>query len=203
MTFPNFVVVYQQNNIFYSLFTGLMKYTETTGNFAPSWRQRAGLDGNPVVCSKPCVKSTSLTSLLTSRYTNSKITHQTYINKHFHLLYIFFICKNTGNLENNVWSGQFIQSLMTMNVWSGHFIKSLLSCLIRQCYCNILQGCALVFGAWSYHTTKMNLSNSNTHINLDSYERNGEWEILSTKVSIKSLILRLYTWWKYLIIDMK
>ena len=44
------------------------------------------------------------------------------------------------------------------------------------------QACALVFGAWSYHTTKMNLSNSNTKINLDSYERNGEWEIITTKV---------------------
>ncbi len=49
------------------------------------------------------------------------------------------------------------------------------------------QNCALVFGAWSYHTTKMNLTNASATINLDSYERNGEWEIVSTKVRPKGL----------------
>ena len=44
------------------------------------------------------------------------------------------------------------------------------------------QTCALVFGAWSYHTTKMNLTNSSNVVNLDSYERNGEWEIITTEV---------------------
>ena len=39
------------------------------------------------------------------------------------------------------------------------------------------QRCDLMFGAWSYHTTKMNLSNVETIVNLDSYEENGEWEI--------------------------
>ena len=39
-----------------------------------------------------------------------------------------------------------------------------------------------VFGAWSYHTTKMNLTNTHTEVNLDSYEKNGEWEILNTLV---------------------
>ena len=42
------------------------------------------------------------------------------------------------------------------------------------------QSCALVFGAWSYHTTKMNLTNSSSEINMDSYEKNGEWQIVST-----------------------
>jgi hypothetical protein len=44
------------------------------------------------------------------------------------------------------------------------------------------QTCALVFGAWSYHTTKMNLTNSSDSVNLDSYERNGEWEVITTRV---------------------
>ena len=44
------------------------------------------------------------------------------------------------------------------------------------------QECSLTFGAWSYHTTKMNLTNSDPTINMDSYEKNGEWEILSTTV---------------------
>jgi hypothetical protein len=44
------------------------------------------------------------------------------------------------------------------------------------------QKCALVFGAWSYHTTKMNLTNTSHIVNMDSYEKNGEWEILSTEV---------------------
>lgn len=44
------------------------------------------------------------------------------------------------------------------------------------------QTCALVFGAWSYHTTKMNLTNSGDVVNLDSYEPNGEWEIASSNV---------------------
>ena len=39
----------------------------------------------------------------------------------------------------------------------------------------------LIFGAWSYHTTKMNLTNSATVVNLDSYEENGEWEIYRTE----------------------
>lgn len=42
------------------------------------------------------------------------------------------------------------------------------------------QRCALVFGAWSYHTTKMNLTNSSNDINMDSYEKNGEWQIVTT-----------------------
>lgn len=42
------------------------------------------------------------------------------------------------------------------------------------------QVCALVFGAWSYHTSKMNLTTSTSVVNLDSYKTNGEWEIFST-----------------------
>ena len=44
------------------------------------------------------------------------------------------------------------------------------------------QECSLQFGAWSYHTTKMNLTNSSATINLDSYEKNGEWEIAGSAV---------------------
>ena len=44
------------------------------------------------------------------------------------------------------------------------------------------QNCSLVFGAWSYHTKKMNLTVRDTTANLDSYRRNGEWRILSTEV---------------------
>lgn len=43
------------------------------------------------------------------------------------------------------------------------------------------QRCKLIFGAWSYHTTKMNLTNIDSVVNLDSYEQNGEWEIQSTE----------------------
>ena len=40
-----------------------------------------------------------------------------------------------------------------------------------------------MFGAWSYHTSKMNLTNVADKINLDSYKINGEWEIIDTEVS--------------------
>ena len=40
----------------------------------------------------------------------------------------------------------------------------------------------MVFGAWSYHTSKMNLTNVTSEINMDSYKPNGEWEILTTTV---------------------
>jgi hypothetical protein len=36
------------------------------------------------------------------------------------------------------------------------------------------QKCAIIFGAWSYHTTKMNITNDGGEVNLDSYEPNGE-----------------------------
>ena len=42
------------------------------------------------------------------------------------------------------------------------------------------QSCSLQFGAWSYHTSKMNLTNSSSLVNLDSYEKNGEWEIMES-----------------------
>ena len=44
------------------------------------------------------------------------------------------------------------------------------------------QICDLVFGAWSYHTSKMNLTNASAVINMDSYNENGEWEIYNTVV---------------------
>lgn len=44
------------------------------------------------------------------------------------------------------------------------------------------QSCSLTFGAWSYYTTKMNLTTSSDYINLDTYEKNGEWSIESTDV---------------------
>lgn len=42
------------------------------------------------------------------------------------------------------------------------------------------QICELLFGAWSYHTSKMDLTNASKKINLDSYKMNGEWEIGTT-----------------------
>lgn len=42
------------------------------------------------------------------------------------------------------------------------------------------QVCDLVFGSWSYYTTKMNLSTTTMKIHLDTYELNGEWEIIET-----------------------
>ena len=39
------------------------------------------------------------------------------------------------------------------------------------------QSCTWKFGAWSYHTNKMNLTNHIPEVNIDSYERNGEWDI--------------------------
>ncbi len=44
------------------------------------------------------------------------------------------------------------------------------------------QTCEMMFGAWSYHTSKMNLTNSSATINMDSYKINGEWEIYGTEV---------------------
>ena len=44
------------------------------------------------------------------------------------------------------------------------------------------QNCHLLFGAWSYQTTKMNMSNTNETINRDSYTQNGEWQIMKTTV---------------------
>ena len=42
--------------------------------------------------------------------------------------------------------------------------------------------CVLQFGAWSYYTSKMNLTTDTSKINLESYEKNGEWEIVGTQV---------------------
>ena len=44
------------------------------------------------------------------------------------------------------------------------------------------QKCNLKFGAWSYTTAKMNLTNVTATINMDSYKTNGEWEISHTLV---------------------
>ena len=52
------------------------------------------------------------------------------------------------------------------------------------------QKCVLTFGAWSYHTSKMNLTNSNDTINLDSYNENGEWNILGTLVNAMQNVYR-------------
>ncbi len=46
------------------------------------------------------------------------------------------------------------------------------------------QVCSLTFGAWSYHTVKMNLTNMEDTVNLDSYKKNGEWDIIATEVSV-------------------
>ena len=47
------------------------------------------------------------------------------------------------------------------------------------------QRCELMFGAWSYHTAKMNLTNDSLFVNLDSYKTNGEWHVYRTKVDRK------------------
>ncbi len=52
------------------------------------------------------------------------------------------------------------------------------------------QVCSMTFGAWSYHTSKMNLTNMEDTVNLDSYNENGEWDIIATKVS-KYAVLRI------------
>lgn len=44
------------------------------------------------------------------------------------------------------------------------------------------QTCELIFGAWSYDTTKMNLTTSRSVVILDSYEGNGEWQLERTAV---------------------
>lgn len=38
------------------------------------------------------------------------------------------------------------------------------------------------FGAWSYHTAKMNLTTEYDVINMDSYKTNGEWEVIDKRV---------------------
>jgi hypothetical protein len=48
------------------------------------------------------------------------------------------------------------------------------------------QECALQFGAWSYHTHKMNLYNSSLTVNQDTYNKNGEWHIDRTEVHRKT-----------------
>lgn len=47
------------------------------------------------------------------------------------------------------------------------------------------QKCDLVFGAWSYYTSKMNLTTNHLKIIKDSYENNGEWDLLDTGVERK------------------
>ena len=49
------------------------------------------------------------------------------------------------------------------------------------------QECDLVFGAWAYHTDKMNLSiwHDLKEVNFDSYTTNGEWDIYKSKVERK------------------
>jgi len=42
------------------------------------------------------------------------------------------------------------------------------------------QECHLIFGAWSYYTTKMNMTTTSVNVNMDSYELNGEWDIMNT-----------------------
>ena len=44
------------------------------------------------------------------------------------------------------------------------------------------QECKLIFGAWSYYTTKMNLTNMHDKVNIETYSENGEWEIYHTDV---------------------
>ena len=51
--------------------------------------------------------------------------------------------------------------------------------------------CVLQFGAWSYFTSKMNLTTDTPIVNLESYEINGEWEILDTLVSTPA---RSFSW---------
>ncbi|KAK2163529.1 hypothetical protein LSH36_78g04014 [Paralvinella palmiformis] len=60
------------------------------------------------------------------------------------------------------------------------------------------QHCLLIFGAWSYHTNKMNITTKDDVVNMDSYEGNGEWEIYDTAVN--SLVkLNSFCWHKHTI----
>ena len=45
------------------------------------------------------------------------------------------------------------------------------------------QTCEIIFGAWTYQTNKVNLTNTSPRINMDSYKSNGEWEIYTTRVT--------------------
>jgi len=72
--------------------------------------------------------------------------------------------------------------LETANLWTRAANRVSDELLIHYKCDSCRQKCALVFGAWSYHTTKMNLTVRDTTVNLDSYRRNGEWSILSTEV---------------------
>ena len=48
------------------------------------------------------------------------------------------------------------------------------------------QLCVLVFGAWSYHTAKMNLTNISDIVNLDSYKVTDSLSVYYIVMQIKS-----------------
>ena len=52
------------------------------------------------------------------------------------------------------------------------------------------QKCDLVFGAWSYYTTKMNLTTESTAVTMDSFETNGEWDVTNTQVRLVASVYR-------------
>lgn len=41
----------------------------------------------------------------------------------------------------------------------------------------------MIFGTWSYTSFKVNLTNSSEFVNLDDYNKSGEWHITQTSVS--------------------
>jgi len=61
----------------------------------------------------------------------------------------------------------------------GHTFKTMCDLDITE-YPFDVQKCDLIFGAWSLHTTKMNMTSNMTKINMDSYDENGEWDIMDT-----------------------
>ena len=49
-----------------------------------------------------------------------------------------------------------------------------------SCNCFLISVISLIFGAWAYQTTKMNITNMDDTLNVDGFEENGEWEIYKT-----------------------
>lgn len=49
------------------------------------------------------------------------------------------------------------------------------------------QLCTLKFGSWAYNTAKLNLTSRSNTIDLNTYQVNGEWEIIGEKYSVNHM----------------
>ncbi|ESN92595.1 hypothetical protein HELRODRAFT_131728, partial [Helobdella robusta] len=56
------------------------------------------------------------------------------------------------------------------------------------------QSCVMKFGAWSYITTKMNLSTTETSVRRDTYEENGEWEVIRQEFAFEDFPTARYSY---------